>query len=98
MYKAKSKDWMKWHGTWEADYLVGDGSALTGTGGVTVVTSDPASSTDGTMILNTTDNKVKMWYSSAWQTLHTFPVDVLLLKEDGDNLLLEDGFNIIIAV
>lgn len=166
---------MKWHGTWEADYLVGDGNSITNVGlwennavtncvqlktseclnfqdkfvyfdtakavgllasagnliiglgagksfnmnskkiinlldptadqeaatkkyvddnaggGLTVVASDPASSTNGAMILNTTDNKVKIWYDDVWQTLHTLSVTLFLCQENGDLLLQENG-------
>lgn len=33
--------------------------------------SDPSSAAEGTIILNTTDHKIKVYYSSSWQDLHT---------------------------
>lgn len=41
------------------------------------VTSDPASADEGSIILNTTDYTIKVYYAGSWQTLHTLtpPVD-----------------------
>lgn len=57
------------------------------------VTSDPASGEDGQLILNTTDDTIKVYYGGSWQTLHTLTpaVDYYLLQETGDFLLLESG-------
>ena len=62
-----------------------------GGGGLSVVTEDPATSTNGTLILNTTDYKVKIWFDSRWQTLHTLTIQVKILMETGEFLLLETG-------
>ncbi len=39
--------------------------------GVQLVTSDPASATEGTLIVNTTTNEMKIYYGGTWQVLHT---------------------------
>jgi len=57
------------------------------------VTSDPASAKEGSLIINTSTNIMKIYYGGTWQDLHTligFPVTFLLL-EDGFNFLQEDG-------
>ena len=62
-----------------------------------IVTSDPASGQDGDMIINTTTNTYKMWYSNEWKTLHTFTIEELfMLQEDGDFLLQEDTDKLIL--
>lgn len=33
--------------------------------------SDPSTANDGETIINTSDNKMKIYYSFAWQDLHT---------------------------
>lgn len=66
-----------------------------GGGGLTVVVSDPATSTDGTMILNTTDNKIKVWYDSRWQVLHTLAIIAFLVQENGDLIFQENGDKLI---
>lgn len=47
------------------------GKVLSHTHPLDEVTSDPSAAEDGTMILNTTDSKIKIWYASQWQVLHT---------------------------
>lgn len=41
---------------------------------VRLVSADPANGRDGQLIINTTDNKFKVYYSNAWQDLHTLTV------------------------
>ncbi len=57
------------------------------------VTSDPASAKEGSLIINTADNGMKVYYGGTWQTLHTLtPAAALfLLLEDGFDFLQEDG-------
>jgi|TARA_R100000501_G_C2607422_1_gene102793 hypothetical protein len=64
-------------------------------GVLNVVSSDPASSTEGTLILNNTDNKIKVWYDSQWQELHTLTTQTRILLETGDVILLETGDQIL---
>lgn len=58
-----------------------------------VVSSDPATGADGQMIINNTDDTVKLWYAGSWQTLHTLTPAAAsyLLQEIGDFLLQESG-------
>lgn len=35
------------------------------------VSSDPASGLDGQLIINTTDNQLKVWYGGTWQVIAT---------------------------
>jgi len=66
-------------------------------GGVTVVASDPASESNGAMILNTTTHTIKIWYSGEWKLLHTISLaEEFILLETGDFALLETGDKIII--
>lgn len=65
--------------------------------GALTVTSDPASASVGDIILNTTDGKMKIWYDSTWQELHSFSVEDTILLENGDNFLLENADNLLIG-
>jgi hypothetical protein len=58
--------------------------------GIVIVSEDPASADTGTLILNTTDHKVKIYYDSKWQVLHTLTITALLL-ETGYFMLQETG-------
>lgn len=58
---------------------------------IKLVTSDPASGSTGDMIINTTDDGLKIYYAGSWQTLHTLTATQYILLEGGDNLLLETG-------
>lgn len=51
------------------DYILGD--ALMHSHPLDSVSSDPASASEGSIILNTTDHTIKIYYSGSWQTLHT---------------------------
>lgn len=51
------------------DKILGD--ALMHSHPLDSVTSDPASGTTGQLILNTTDDTIKIYYAGSWQTLHT---------------------------
>jgi len=57
------------------------------------VTSDPASAKEGSLIINTSTNIMKVYYGGAWQTLHSLGADTpyFFLLEDGFNFLQEDG-------
>lgn len=57
------------------------------------VTSDPASAKEGSLIINATDDGMKVYYNGSWQLLHTLDPYALLL-EDGFYILLEDGFKL----
>ena len=65
-----------------------------------VVTADPANGDfDGQTIINSATNEIKIWYNSTWNTLGlTITPGTLsyLLLEDGDYLLTEDGFKLIL--
>lgn len=72
------------------DYILGD--ALMHSHPLDSVSSDPASATEGSIILNTTDHTIKIYYSGSWQTLHTLTSGAsYLLLEDGSFFLQEDG-------
>lgn len=73
------------------DYIIGD--ALMHSHPLDSVTSDPASGTTGQLILNTTDDTIKVYYAGSWQTLHTLTSAAAsyLLQETGDFLLQETG-------
>lgn len=60
-----------------------------------IATSDPASSSEGQWLINTTSNELKIYYSGAWYVIYSFgaPVANLLLLEDGFVLLMENGDN-----
>lgn len=59
-----------------------------------VASSDPATGIDGQLLINTTTNEIKVWYSSGWNvlgiTITPAALEYLLL-ETGDFLLKEDG-------
>ena len=69
--------------------------------GLQAVEIDPSNPTEGMLVLNTTENVVKVFYSGEWQVLHTLEATVVededsILLEGGDNLLLESGFKLLI--
>lgn len=41
-----------------------------------LVSSDPASAKEGMVIVNTSSNQMKIYYSGSWQVLHTLTVNV----------------------
>lgn len=58
------------------------------------VSSDPASAKDGSMIVNTVTNEMKVYYGGVWQVLHTLTASSpsFYLLEDGTSFFLqEDG-------
>lgn len=58
------------------------------------VSANPASAKEGSLIINTTDGGMKIFYGGVWQTLHTLTSAALtfFLQEDGTSFfLLEDG-------
>ena len=64
---------------------------------ITVVTSNPASADEGTLILNSSNHSIYVYYSSDWRLLHTISIgEDYLLLEIGDYILLEIGDKIII--
>lgn len=73
------------------DKILGD--ALMHSHPLDSVSSDPASATEGSIILNTTDDTIKIYYAGSWQTLHTLTAAAatFLLLEDGSFFLQEDG-------
>lgn len=60
------------------------------------VTADPASAKEGSLIINTTTDEMKVYYGSSWQVLHTLTpaTPSYFLLEDAFTLLLEDGFKL----
>lgn len=50
------------------DYIKGD---LFHEHPIKQVSSDPASAKEGSLIINTSDNGMKVYYGGTWQTLHT---------------------------
>lgn len=65
-------------------------------GGITLVASNPASADEGTLILNTSNNSIYVYYLGEWRLLHTLTIaDEFLLLENGDFILLENGDKII---
>lgn len=69
-------------------------SAVAGSAGITLVTSDPGSASEGDLIINTTTNEMKVYYGGTWQVLHTLTpgTSSYYLMEDGvSHYLLEDG-------
>lgn len=77
------------------DYLKGD---MLHEHPIRLVSSDPASAKEGSLIINTTDDGMKVYYGGSWQTLHTLTpaTPSFLLLEDGFFLLLEDGSKLIL--
>lgn len=58
------------------------------------VSSDPASAEEGSLIINTVTNEMKVYYAGAWQVLHTLTAasPSFYLLEDGTSFFLqEDG-------
>jgi hypothetical protein len=53
-------------------------------------TTDPTTAKSGTLILNTTDYKVKIFFLNAWFVLADLSLQ-LLLDETGTNLLSENN-------
>lgn len=59
---------------------------------IEVVASDPIAAEDGEMIINESDNGLKIWYGGAWQTIFVLSgYEFQLLLEDGDIFITEDG-------
>ena len=60
------------------------------------VTADPASAKEGSLIINTSTDEMKVYYGGTWQILHSLTPSTpsFLLLEDGFTLLLEDGFKL----
>lgn len=57
---------------------------------VRLVSSDPATAKDGTVIFNTTDFKYKMYYSGIWFTVADISLQ-MILDESGTPLLDENN-------
>lgn len=55
------------------------------------VISDPASAKEGTIILNTADHKIKIYYNEVWQVLHTLDADNNYNFMDGSNFEFMNG-------
>lgn len=55
---------------------------------IKIYASDPSTGADGDLIINSTTDTIKVWYDSAWVTLHSNIGDV---SGGLDNLLLVDG-------
>ena len=79
------------------DKLLGD--ALMHSHPIETVSADPASAAEGSLILNTSDDKIKIYYAGSWQTLHTLTpaADYFLKLESGDFFLLENGDKLILG-
>lgn len=45
------------------------------------VTSDPPTGTKNQLILNTSSNQIKIWYSGQWQVLHTLVPPMVNIKQ-----------------
>jgi len=76
------------------DYLKGD---MMHEHPIRLVTSDPASAKEGSLIINTTSHEMKVYYFSSWQTLHTLAASFsYFLQEDGSSRFLqEDGSSLL---
>lgn len=62
-----------------------------------LVNADPASGKDGDLILNEMTGEMKEWFGGSWQLLHTLTDSrSYMLKEDGDFMLTESGYKIIL--
>lgn len=65
-------------------------------GKIEIVTSDPETADEGTMILNSTSDTIKIMYLEEWRILHTISITYsFILLETGDYILLETGDKII---
>lgn len=75
------------------DYLKGD---MMHEHPIKVVGSEPASAKEGSLIIDTSDDGMKVYYGGSWQLLHTLVAATpsFLLLETGDFILLEDGFKL----
>lgn len=68
------------------------GKALSHDHPLEAVASDPASGETGQLILNTTDDAIKVYYASQWQTLHSLSAEVSsFVFEDSNQFVFEDG-------
>ena len=63
---------------------------------IRLVNGEPASAKEGALIIDTSDDGMKVYYGGSWQLLHTLTPSApsFLLLEDGFYLLLEDGFKL----
>lgn len=75
-----------------ADITEGGGTA----GGITIVSTDPSTPTEGQQIINSTSGTYKIYYSGQWWVIYTFSSESDLLLQDGSNILLQDGTNILL--
>lgn len=48
---------------------------------LTLVTSDPSNGKTGQMILNTSDNGIKVFYGNQWQTIYTLTPEQININE-----------------
>lgn len=62
---------------------------------VKLVTSDPASASNGDFIINTTTGLMKVWYGSGWWLITQIAIQNKILIESGDFSLLESGDNML---
>lgn len=77
------------------DYLKGD---MLHEHPIRIVSSEPASAKEGSLIIDSSDNGMKVYYGGTWQLLHTltFTSTPALLLEDGFYILLEDGSKLLL--
>lgn len=64
---------------------------------IPTASSNPATGTNGALLLNTSDHTLYLYYAGSWRALHTFTLtNEFVLLENGDFLLLENGDKIIL--
>jgi hypothetical protein len=59
------------------------------------VSSDPTSADNFDIIFNTTDNQLKIYYSTSWYVLNTLDIPVNIILESGGLALLESGYKML---
>lgn len=65
--------------------------------GIPIVAANPSTSEDGTLILNSSNHSIYVYYLGEWRLLHTITIATeYLLLETGDFALLETGDKIIL--
>jgi len=62
---------------------------------VRLVSSDPTTAKEGTQIINTTDNHLKIYFLGNWWTIYDFTT-FMLLDETGAPLYDENNVNLLI--
>ena len=67
------------------------GSVLNHEHSTRIVSSDPSSAKEGTIIYNSSEKKIKIYMESTWHNLHTLTIPDKRLLQSGDYVLLESG-------